>query len=452
MSRGHILATALAALALTAGIPFSPERGAVACGRVQAAETWQPAAADTARFIWNGSLATGYDAYVQTYSLALSDTTERIQEMEVTLSAEGRTRGAAAHRWLLAPRISVGSERTRQHLDLGWARHADDGARLLDAVAELRATQYHGTTDYSLSSDLREGRGRLRWFPSPGGALGGDLRAEVRTLRYADPTELEVDRDDVIVSAGLRSGSDAEDRWSAALRAGRRAHPDTAAIDRTTLGVDAEWQRFRFDATSWRATLRSERREVRDETARPGNWSHWARLEAERPLRDLLSAVVELGLESWDYDVGRDAYQDQRRWNGLLGLRRPPLEGPGWSLGVAWETLGGDDPDERYRQFGLRGGLEHFGGAVSGSLIVEVGRRDYEADDGAVADPLEVDDWSAIPLFTDFTYTEVWLNGTWRLHERLNLTALASWLPESHTNDEDDQSLGFASLHAVLRF
>ncbi len=444
MSRGHILAAVLTALALTAGIPFSPVRDAV----VRAA----PADPDTAAFRWSGTLATGYDAYVQSYFLATEDTTERIQEMEVTLGAEGATAGPAAGRWRVAPQIAVGSERTRQRLDLGWSRHADDGTRLADVLAELRAVQYHGTTDYALSSDRTEGRVRLRWFPAAQAGTAGDVRLEGSALRHTDPSELEVDRNDLLLAAGLRSGALSDDRWRAGLRAGRRAHPDTTAIDRTTLGVDAEWERFRLDGVAWRTSLRSERRNVRDETARPSSWSHWVRAEAERPLSDLLSAELRLALEWWDYDVSRDAYTDQRRWSGLIGLRAPALDGPGWSLGVAWETLDGDDPDEPYRQLGLRGGLETYGRILSLSATVEVGRRDYASDDGAEIDPLDVDDWTLIPLFTDFTYTEFWLNGTWRVHERLSLTALASWLPESHSDDEDDQSLGFASLHAVLRF
>lgn len=438
MSRGHWLAAALA-LAWTAGIPFSPERDAAA----------RPAPDAERGLDWSGSLATGYDAYVQTYTLALTDTTERIQEMEVTVAAEGRTRGEAPDRWRLAPRFSLGSERTRQRLDLGWSRHADDGTRLADALAEFRAVQYHGTTDYALSSDRVEGRARLRWFPAPDGAVGGEVRLEGRALRHASPSELEVDRREALLTAALRSGALADDRWRAGLRAGRRVHPDTAAIDRTTLGLDAEWERFRLDAASWRASLRSERRRIRDEAARPSSWAHWGRVEAEHPLSDALLADFRLGLEWWDYDVSRDAYRDQRRWTGLLGVRAPALAGPGWSLGAAWESLGGDDPDERYRQLGLRGGLETYGRSLSLSLTVEVGRRDYDADTGAVDDAADV---LSVPLFTDFTYTEVWLNGSWRLHERLSVTALGSWLPESHSDDEDDQSLGFLSLHAVLRF
>jgi len=459
-------------LTLFVGIPLSPVRDVVVCD-VRAAETpasvdsldvwldWLAAGDDDAAlldllgddpvpasFAWSGNLATGYDAYVQTYSLALEDTTESVEEFEVTLSAEGATQGDADHRWRVAPRLSVGSERTRQQLDLGWIWQPDDGPRRLDAVGEFRATQYHGTTDYSLSSDFSEGRGRLRWHLSPAGRLGGEARVESRVLRYADPSELQVNRNDVEAVAALVSGRDASDRWRLGVRAGHRAHPDTASIDRTTLGLDAETERFSLEGVSWRATLRSERRSVRDESARPSLWAHWATLDGSTLLSLTLEAVLELQFDIWNYDISRDAYQDQGRWTGLAGVRAQAIEGPGWSLGLTWESLESDEADETYRQFGLRGGLEHYGATVSGTLTLEVGRRDYEE---AMVES-DISDVLLDPLFTDFTYTEVWLSGSWQLDERLGFDALASWLPESHSDDEDDQSLGFASLRLVYRF
>jgi len=399
-------------------------------------------------FDWSANLSTGYDGYVQTYMLALEDTTESISEFEVTLAAKGETRGDADHRWRVEPRVSIGSERTRQQLDLGWKWTPDSGPKLLDATAQVRATQYQGSTDYSLSSDLREGHGRVRWQISPEGAVAGEARLEGRSLRYTDPSALQVHRDDVLAQATLASGSRMLNRWRVGLRAGHRSHPDTAAIDRTTLGLDAETERYSYGGLSWRATLRSEQRTIRDESARPSNWAHWATLDVSTPLSMSLEAVLELEYDAWIYKETRDAYQDQRRWVGLAGLRAPAALGPGWSLGMAWETLESGDPDESYHQLGVRGGLEHYGAAVSGTVTLEVGRRNYLATDD---DPSVTGEYDTT-LFTDFTYTEVWISGSWMLDDHLGIDALASWLPESHSDDDDDQSLGFASVRVSYRF
>jgi len=409
----------------------------------------QPPAAAPVGWSWSGAMATGYDTYVQTYSLALDDTTETLAEYEMIFSALGETGGAADHRWRVAPRLAVGSERVRKELATGWTWRPDGAASRLDVKADLTDIHYRDTTDWNLSSDWREADVDLRWRVE-GEAVGTDLRVDASALRYDAPSALEVDRDDVKASLGLRSGRLARDRWKLGLRAGRRAHPDTAAIDRTMWGADAEYEHMSLDGPSLRLTHRSERRDVREETARPSSWGHWTSADGSVPVSETLDVELEIEGEVWSYDISSGAYQDQVRWSGLAGVRSMPLDGPGWQLGFALEHLESDDREESYSQRGVRVGLESFGSTLTASTTLEVGRRDYDADTEAVAADVasDFDD----PIYTDFTYVELWLSVSWRLSERMSLDALGSWLPESHNDDEDDQSLGFGSVRVSYRF
>ncbi len=398
---------------------------------------------------WDASLATGYDSYVQTYSLALEDTTESLAEYEVTLAAEGVAGGDGPHVWRIAPKLSAGSERTREWLETGWSWRPDESRHRLDAALDLRAVQYGGSTDWYLSSDWREAAADLRWRTTTADASGLDVRLDASQLRYDTPSTLEVDRDDVRVTAALASGTWSDRRWKLGLRGGRRAHPDTAAIDRTMWGADLSLEVLPLDGPGFYLTHRSERRDVRDQTARPSSWGHWTSAEAVLPLPPGVDVRAEFDLEVWTYDESRDAYTDQTRWSSFVGLGRDPLDGPGWQMGMALERLTGDDPDEVYGQIGVRGGFDVLTDALSASCSLELGRRDYEAaGDTSTSTFGDTTD----PLYTDFTYVEVWASATWRLHERLSLDALGSWMPESHTEDEDDQSLGFASVRAIYRF
>jgi hypothetical protein len=401
---------------------------------------------------WSGAMATGYDAYVQTYSLALDDTTETLAEYELVLSALGETRGAADHAWRLAPLLALGSERVRKELEAGWTWRPDRGDARLDLKADLADVRYRGTTDWNLSSDRREADLDLRWRVT-GERLGTDVRLDASALRHDAPSELEVDRDDVRAMIALRSGRGADDPWKLGLRAGRRVHPDTSAIDRTMWGAEAEYEHRSFDGPSLRLVGRSERREVRDETARPSSWSHWAAADGSAPVSAALDLELELDAEVWAYDRSEGAYRDQRRWSGLAGLRASPFDGPGWQLGLAVERLDSDDPDETYTQRGVRAGLESFGSVLTASTTLEVGRRDYEADTGETPPAADLaSGYLEEPVYTDFTYVELWLSASLRLSERLSLDALGSWLPESHRDDEDDQSLGFGSVQLTYRF
>ena len=80
---------------------------------------------------------------------------------------------------------------------------------------------------------------------------------------------------------------------------------------------------------------------------------------------------------------------------------------------------------------------------------MEFGRRRYSdstielSDGGTTAE--------TFALYSDFTYWKIWLVGTWQLADTLALEAVASYEPESHTEQADDSALGFANLRLVWR-
>ena len=405
---------------------------------------------DTAgEFAWRTTLSSGYDTYIQTYALALEDTTETISEFEMTLSAEGRTEGRARHEWRVRPQISVGSERNRGRMEWGYAHRPDARRATLRLDGELQGTWYNRQSDYYLTSDSLEGRLKGRWTVSPDGRLAGELRAWGSTLRYDTPSELEVDRNDGNVAAYLKAGRDARRNWRLGLRAGKRAYPDTTDIGRESLGAEFEYDHNAYLGPTGRLYHRTERRKIENTAVRPSSWSHWTQAEAALPLSESgLRLAAELGHESWRYDDTWGAYTDQTRWETHLRLEGGGVFGPAWQLGAAGESLSSDTEGESYRQLGARGGLDHYGAALSASLTLEIGQRDYDETEPEVG-PGEVEELS---LYSDFTYVELWLMVGAELTADLRLDVMASYLPESHTNDTDDQKMGFGTARVVYRF
>ena len=392
---------------------------------------------------WTQQLGAGYDTYVQTYFLALEDTTETIEEFELSWSGEVATQGRRRHGWSLKPQLFAGSERDRARLLAQYVLRPDSSTAVLRLDADLQGVRYKGSTDYNLSSDYREGLVRGRWILSPRGATALELHARAASLRYADASALEVDRDDLRGGLRLGAGADALDRWRLGLAYGARAHPDTAAIDRDEVIWEAEYEHPAFRGIAWRLQHRSERRKIADPTVRPSNWSHWSDAEVTLPLGEVLRLTVAAEHELWRYDERWGAYDDQTRWNGALRLEGGGLGGPGWRAGPTGETLDSTAEGESYTQFGLLGGFDQLGDRLSVSATLEIGRRDYET----VA---AVDDY--VPLYTDFTYVEVWLTGSIDLTSVLRLDVMANYLPENHAEDIEDTSLGFGSLRVAYRF
>ena len=406
----------------------------------------QPADSDGDR-VWrlDSRISTGFDVFTQTYQLALEDTTETISEMDATLDMELGTIGRRIHNWSFSPRLGVGSERNREALDFGYVFKPDRRLSRFRVTGTVQARQYRKTTDYNLSSDNRESDIGLRWLPVAGPRRQGELRLDFDTLDYTTPSTLEANRREAALGAYLKSGTESRRLWRVGVRGGRRVYPDSSAIDRDIVGVEFEYDRNSFLGPNLRVHYRGERREVSDPDVRPSSWGHWSSLEATLPVEDMW-IVADLRNEIWRYDAQWGAYSNQLRWTGSGGVRGGGLGGPGWRILLTYQDLDSQTGDESFRQLGIRGGLEHFGDRLSGDLTLEAGRRNYEA----TVDSLGLDDPYA--LYSDFTYLESWLTGSWRFNDHLSLDAMINYMPERHSADMDDQAMGFGNIRILYRF
>lgn len=396
---------------------------------------------------WQWELSGGFDGTVHTYALAVDDTTETISEFSLEAALEGRSGRGAARRWRLRTEASAGTELFRQRVDGDWRLADADGRTPLRLDGTVVARQYRRDTEYVYSSDNWEGRLDLRAQPAAWRGALLELRGWAGLQDYRTPSTLEMDWRQAAAGIYVRSRRPAEGWWSVGLIAVGRAYPDTSAIDRDVLGLELDWDSGGLADGGLRVHHKSERREIADETARPSAWTHWTDAAAAVPAGPG-RLVGELQSEVWAYDYEDAAWFDSWRLDGLLGYRWGDVLAASWLLGVAAERLdAGDNPDS-YRQWGARAGIDAFGLALSGSLTVEYGHRDY-------VDPLITLDGGGIAetfgLYSDFNYWKIWLSGSWRLAEALSLEALASWEPERHTEQADDSSLGFGTLRLVWR-
>lgn len=396
---------------------------------------------------WRWELSAGFDASAHTYHLAVSDTTETIAEYLVQAALEGRSDYKARHRWRMRAEGGVGTELTRQRLDLDY--RLVDASRLhrLRADATVTARQYRPGSEYQYNSDNNDGRLEVRGSPLLLGSALAELRAHGGWRDYRSPSSLEVDDREFGGGLFLRSRMTADRSWSVGVRAVSRAYPDSAEIDRDELGMDLDYDARGLGGDGLSAHHRTRRRRIADETVRPSAWSHWTDLHLTVPAGG--GAVrTELQGEVWDYGYETDVWFDSWRVEGFLGYEGGDLLGVRWHGGLAGARLDAGDQPDTYDQLGVRGGVDAYSSEIGGSLTVEVGRRVFS--DGTVttvSDGIE----DTFTLYTDFTYWKLWLMGQWYLSPAVSLEALASFEPESHTEQDDDSSLGFINLRLVWR-
>lgn len=405
------------------------------------------------RTVWQPQFSAGLDAYLHTYSLASSDTTESLAEAMMSAALSGQSSRRARHRWRLRGEASVGTELFRENLEAQYRWQPTGAQARLRLDGQLRGRQYRKETEYTLNSDHLEGRLDLRAYPGVWPQRQLELRGWGSFTDYQTPSTLEVDHHETGGGLFLQSRGLDGPIWSLGTRYAFRAYPDTSGIDRRTLGLEGTLDTQDLDGQELRVYHKSERRHIRDTSARPSAWSHWT--DASGKVTAGPGWVfLDLQTEIWQYDQNLAAYYDSWRVKGVAGYTWGDLFSTTWQIGLAAEKLAADEGPESYSELGLRAGVDAFAGRVSGSLTLEVGRRQYR--DGTIT--LEIPDASGtvlesedLALYSDFTYWEIWLTASWRLTEQLSLDVLASYEPESHTEQDDDAALGFGTLKLVYR-
>ncbi|MBD3220506.1 hypothetical protein GF314_04620, partial [bacterium] len=339
----------------------------VLCTGSAAAATWRP------------EVSAGYDTYVHTYHLAEDDTTETVSEYALTAGLAGRSDRRAVHRWSLRTRVSGGSELVRELLDGSYRWQPDGRHERLRLDVDWRGRQYQDDSEYSLTSDNHEGLAELRAYPWRQGALRLDVRARGRYIHYATPSSLEQSYREHGGAVYLASRGLGELAWRVGGLARRRAYPDSAAIDRDRLGLEADLNRTAGDRFLW-LFHRSERRLAADQEVRPSGWSHWSELRLTEPAGPG-HVVLDLTSEVWRYDREDATWYDSWRIDTEVGYGWGDPLSTRWQALVTIDRLTAADSPEQYTQVGLRGSVESYAGPLTGILALEYGRRWYADPD-----------------------------------------------------------------------
>jgi hypothetical protein len=399
------------------------------------------ATAAQAQSQWDFPVSAGYDLYIHDYYLAENDTTEVIQEFNLTASAQGVSAWGAKNRWFLRAGISGGSELFRQSLDTGFRLRDDESHEWLRADLLLLARQFREESEYNLSSDNVEGRGILATSPWANDDLSLEFRARGRFVEYADPSTLEVGYRDGGAGAYLRSPAGNYRNWNLGGLITARNHPDSVEINREGFVIEGDYDHGSLEG-EFRAFHRTERRNIEDETARPSAWFHWTDIASAIPT-DAADVILRASSEVWDYDEAIGAWYDSWLVGGEAGGRWGDPFKARYQLLLAVEFLAAGDEPETYSQTGARFGVESLAGPFSGSASVEVGHRWYQ-------DTLDSGD-NLVLDYSDYVYFALWIMANWRIDDHFSTELSLNYEPENHTEEDDNVTLGFASLRLVWR-
>jgi hypothetical protein len=367
--------------------------------------------------------------------IALQDTTQAFTELRA-LGQLGLTFESLAHRLVLRPQLSVGTDLSRATagIEYRWARPG--GSRRFGLSMEAEGRHFAKRSDFSLSSDTFRARARAHWRQRWGSSAEIGVRGRGELTRYERRSVYEYDENRGDVALTLSVHRSWQLSWDADVGVGGRAAPDTTEISfgRAYASSTLDWAL----GDRWRTDVYAavEHRVFRDRTVRSPVWDLVLepRLTRDLGLRWRLTANV--AMEWLSYEQSTAVYFDA--WTGRAGLLTQRRVGA-VELGIEprWSWLASPQPvEDRFEQPSVVLRLDWFGsGRVWLSLTEEVGVRDY----------VEVET-DGIDLYSDYTFLRTTLLGSIALASDLSFDVFLSDEPESHRRDDDDGRLTLITL------
>ncbi len=381
-------------------------------------------------------LFTGYDSFIDRYTLLEDDTTETVPDFYLGLDnmlLAGRGPSMATLRNI----FRFGN----QTIDDDISGVINAGSRegwLMQLRGELRLKYFREGSDYAFGNDYAQSNINLKlgWRLAETWYITSKTRAE--TLDFRDRTIFDYDYRYLDTGLGIEGGSYFGRYLSASAALGRRVAPDTTdlSFDRFVSDVEA---RLSSGPLSLDITTFIDRRGY-DGAGRSDYWFIYTTGTLSWTGTGGTEVGVRAESEILDYDRQSRTWFDNQFLRGSL-LVRTPVAGISHVYvepriaALRCESF----IEERYREWTAVLGIDVTGSDRFWlSLSWEPGYRDYTLDDN--------------PVYSDFRINRFSLMASGNYRERYGADLMISHDPEKHTRRTDDFTITMISIVLSMKF
>ncbi|MBN1886071.1 MAG: hypothetical protein JW876_11200 [Candidatus Krumholzibacteriota bacterium] len=382
------------------------------------------------------SVFTGFDSFIDRYTILDVDTLETIHEFRAGFLA-GVTIGRADTRATLRNRFSWGNQTLDETLDGDLAFRAGENT-WIELRGSMHLKAFREESDYTFGNDYVQSNGRLRIKRRLAPDLSAAWKTRVELVDYDRRTDFDYDYRYVDTGLEIEGGSYFEKYLRASASIGAREAPDTTALSYRRLVGDVEGQ-LAAGETAVHLFAHADRRDY-DDGARSDYWL--VDSFAEVRLADGAAAwSFRVESELVSYDRPDATFFDTHFLRGGFRLRTP-LAG-GAANAYAEPRYGmmrcPDYAEERYGEGSIVLGIDVARGAdLWFSASWEPGYRGYGE--------------SGNTLYSDFSFNRLSLMGGAGLGAGIDLSLFVSHDPERHSRREDDFSITLVSLEISRSF
>ncbi|OQX84680.1 MAG: hypothetical protein B6D63_03990 [Candidatus Latescibacteria bacterium 4484_7] len=382
-------------------------------------------------------LSSGYDSFMDRYTIVDEDTFDVINEYyiglgNVVLLGNGKTR------FIMRNLFRYGNQTIDDDLNLSFISPLSKEIKF-DLKSNLNIKHFQSGSDYSLSNDYRQFNTTARIRKAFGGTYSAALKGRIEILDYADRTEFDYDYKYADAGLELERNDDEGNSLHLGAFAGFRDVPDTTDLSYRRELIDLECYLGQGNRINARLISSADRKDYSSD-ARSSYWYvvSSAEIEAKVTRRSALSFIGETELTS--YDVPSEIYFDTQFIRGGIRFKREIAV----LSSVHIEPRVGrmfcrDYAEERYTEGSVVLGVDIFKSTRFWlNASYEPGYRDYLLEENNI--------------YSDFYINRISLIMNLFVPGNTGITLYLNHEPERHTRRDDDFSITLISLELKKSF
>jgi hypothetical protein len=385
----------------------------------------------------SNQLVTGYDSFIDHYTILEDDTTEALQEYYLNLR-----NSFTFHNYKMKPKltnsIKFGNQTVDERINLGLEFGRETSIKT-EFKTDLYIKHFRENSDYSFSNDYKQLNTRLKIGRKFTENIKIDSKTRLEVIDYKDYTNFDYDYNYMDTGIEINAGSILGNLFRLSGTYGRCETPDTTALSykRKIIELDAfisPNEKYRHDLS-----LSADRRNYNG-ASRSSLWNILSFYRFTFSSENEVEYSLNLDGESAIYDSESSIYFDTYFLRSgfkvsfpLRGIDKISLE-PRYA-----RMFCNDFGDERYQEYSIITGLELMASDKFWLIFnYEPGIRNYlKGEDG---------------LYSDFYLNRLSLMGSISISNGISTDFFIIHDPERHTRKEDDFSITMISLSLSKRF
>ncbi len=385
----------------------------------------------------SNSIVTGYDSFIDHYTILQDDTTEILNEYYTSLTNRFAFDNAKM-KPELGNSLKIGNQTVGNRMDLGLQFGRESFIKT-ELKTDLYIKHFRENSDYSFSNDYKQLNTRLNIGRKFSDNIEIYSRSRLEIVDYENRTEFDYDYNYIDTGVEISAGSILNNLFHVSASYGSREAPDTTALSykRQMIELDA----FISPDGKYRHNLSvlANRRKYSG-SSRSSLWNLYSFYRFTLLAESEKEYSIELDGESSIYDSPSSIYFDTHFVRAGLKVSIPFTDIDRISIEPRYARMFCDQySEERYQEYSIIAGVEIMDiDNFWCMLSYEPGRRNYLKEENE--------------LYSDFYLNRLSIMGSISIYSGISADIFIIHDPETHTRKEDDFSITLISVSLSKRF